>query len=69
MLLGRDKFSKTTKLHEPTIQVQFLVFENLQVPITPNCKRYHFVTCYNVHEKTSERVKKGKISKAYVCYL
>ena len=69
MLLGRDKFSKTTKLYEPTVQVQFLVFENLQVPITPNCKRYHFVTCYNVHEKTSERVKKGNISKAYVCYL
>ena len=38
------KFSKTTKLHEPVRQVQFVVFENLQVFITPNCTRNHVVT-------------------------
>ena len=40
-VIRTGKFSKTTKLHEPVGQVQFVVFENLQVFITPNCTRNH----------------------------
>ena len=41
-------------------------FKNLQVLIKPNCKGNHVIICYNVHEKTSQRVKKEDIVNARV---
>ena len=40
--------------------------KNLQVLIRPNCKGNHVIICYNVHEKTLQRVKKDEILNARV---
>ena len=43
--------------------------KNLQVLIKPNCRGNHVITCYNVHEETSQKVKTDKMLKAYAHYL
>ena len=71
------KFSKTTKLHEPVRQVQFVVFENFQVFITPNCTRNHVVTSWQFtwkkekhHRKSSRETKfwkRARVCARYIC--
>ena len=43
--------------------------KNLQVLITPNCKGNHVITCYNVREKTLQKVKTDEILRACANYF
>ena len=65
------KVSKTTTLQEPVGQVPYKVLQKFisAYGITPNCRRIKLLLVNNVHEKTSQKVKRGEILKVSAHHL
>ena len=57
-------FFKDNKIARARRESAIRSHKNLQVLIKPNCKGKNVIICYNVHEKTSQRVKKEEILNA-----